>query len=380
MSLATVSGVGAVSCVGIGAEALWLGMGEAVARISDVKDPYLRGTSGQMYQATDVPPDATYRGGRASRLAVLAAIEATRESRGYAPVVPAARVGVVVGTGMGDAAAHEQERHWPRPVPMYEPAARVARAVGAQGPVVSLSNACAASAYAIDMARGMLAAGECDRVVVVGAEVYSRIALFCFERIHAMDPRSCRPFALDRAGTLFGEGAGALVLDGSGVREPRPGDIVVKSSMTSSDGGHPTAPDPTGVPARRAFFGALERAGVDPGDIGAILPHGTGTQLNDEVEAHLLKEMNGLAGRTVPAYCLKGLVGHTGGAAGALAAVAGVLMSRHRTVPRNVDVGELLPDVEESVGAQDRELTGDVVVNAYAFGGANASVVIGGVR
>jgi 3-oxoacyl-[acyl-carrier-protein] synthase II len=243
--------------------------------------------------------------------------------------------------------------------------------------VLSVSNACAASAYAIGLAQEMLDSGECDLVIAIGAEGYSRVALGSFNRLGAVDAQGCRPFAAGRAGTAFGEGAAALVLerpDSAAARGAAPVADLLGSAF-SSDAGHATAPDAHGAQSARTFAEARAAAGRHAAPIAAVVPHGTGTQLNDAVEARLLSDAFGAAG--VPMYSLKALIGHSGGAAGALAAVSAIEIARHGIVPGNVDVGELDPELPVVLNAEPEPIAGPVAVNAYAFGGNNATLIFG---
>nr|WP_260859812.1 hypothetical protein [Streptomyces cupreus] len=148
----------------------------------------------------------------------------------------------------------------------------------------------------------------------------------------------------------------------------------------SCDAHHPTAPEPQGQQIRRAMRAAIEGSGSDADAIGCVIPHGTGTALNDVVESRALHAVIGPRCARLPLYSLKALVGHTGGAAGALAAVTGALIARRRAVPPNAPLDE--PDPDCPVWLPDggpTPLTGrHVLVNAYAFGGNNVSFVLAG--
>lgn len=383
-----VTGTGAVSSAGADVDAMWAAMGLGLPTVQQVDDEFAH-MPVRILHAVDAEvaalPSATGPGtaGRTAALAATAAREALAATGADARPVDPRRVGVVVGTGMGESGEHERRREGAptsasSDQPLFGVAAEVAHAVGARGPAVSVSNACAASAYAIALAADMLLDGECDAVLVLGAESYSRVALGCFNRMGAVDPLGCRPFAEKRAGTVFGEAAAALVLERTADARRRGAPVLAEllAVATSCDAGHPTAPDPAGEQAARSLREALESAGVQPADVGAVLPHGTGTQLNDAVEADVLR--TAFEGRPVPLYSLKALVGHTGGAAGALAAVAAVEIARRSEVPANVDVGDLDPGFRVRVDRSPTPASGAVVVNAYAFGGNNATLVLAG--
>src|SRR5690606_38364438 len=140
------------------------------------------------------------------------------------------------------------------------------------------------------------------------------------------------------------------------------------------DAHHLTAPEPSGEQIARAMREALG----GEGELGCVIPHGTGTRLHDVVESRALRAVLGERTAEVPLYSAKALVGHTGGAAAALGAVAAALILRSGTVPANVRIGEQDPecDVYLPVDGPVRLKTPRVMVNAYAFGGNNASFVL----
>ncbi|OMI33882.1 beta-ketoacyl synthase N-terminal-like domain-containing protein, partial [Streptomyces sparsogenes] len=264
------------------------------------------------------------------------------------------------------------------------------------------SNACAASGYALSLAADLIRSGEADVVVAGGSEAYSRVGLACFNRLGAIDPERCRPFAADRRGTVFGEGAAVLVLE-SAEHARRRGVKTVYARLAgtgwSCDAHHATAPEPGGAQIERAMREALREAGAlpDPGTAGAatgpgavpggaeagrlgfVVPHGTGTELNDVVEVRTLAAVLGAAAPLTPLYSLKALLGHTGGAAGAFAALAAALVLHHGTLPPNVPVGALDPECEAPLPTAPTPVTAPYgLVNAYAFGGNNVSLVLQG--
>nr|WP_245737943.1 beta-ketoacyl synthase N-terminal-like domain-containing protein [Streptomyces sparsogenes] len=317
------------------------------------------------------------------------------------------RVAVAVSSGMGDSDLHERRRaggpagpdRW---APVFPVASAVGAWLGAQGANTCLSNACAASGYALSLAADLIRSGEADVVVAGGSEAYSRVGLACFNRLGAIDPERCRPFAADRRGTVFGEGAAVLVLE-SAEHARRRGVKTVYARLAgtgwSCDAHHATAPEPGGAQIERAMREALREAGAlpDPGTAGAatgpgavpggaeagrlgfVVPHGTGTELNDVVEVRTLAAVLGAAAPLTPLYSLKALLGHTGGAAGAFAALAAALVLHHGTLPPNVPVGALDPECEAPLPTAPTPVTAPYgLVNAYAFGGNNVSLVLQG--
>ncbi|MFF0445691.1 beta-ketoacyl synthase N-terminal-like domain-containing protein [Streptomyces sp. NPDC004609] len=402
-----VTGVGAVTCHGAGADGLWRAMTAARVRPPDrVADPGAR----MELPLIGLVPDPDFTGDRAVRFAVAAAGEALRDARLDAEALAGARTAVVIGSCMGEPGPNERGRGrgagsgergrgggagsgaW---VPPFRLATELAAALGIFGTVHDIGNACAAGAYAIGAAADLIRAGEADIVLAGGSDAYSRVALGCFNRLGAVDPERCRPFEADRAGTVFAEGAGILVLESAahaaarGAGEgPRLG-----GSGWSCDAGHPTAPEENGEQIARAVREAMGTRGLGPGSgtgsgfasgpgperIGAVVPHGTGTRLNDVLESAVLGRVLGEDVREVPLYSLKALIGHTGGASAALGAVAAVLMLRKGRVPGNVPLKERDAECRVRVAEGEAvELGRGVLVNACGFGGNNAVLLFEG--
>jgi 3-oxoacyl-(acyl-carrier-protein) synthase len=291
----------------------------------------------------------------------------------------------VLGTALGDfeprerwRVSHDSDRSYRTGV---DPAAAVAAACGAAGEVVTIANACSASGYAVSVAADMIRAGEADVVLTGGAEGYSRVALGCFNRMGGVDPDHCRPFDTHRAGTVFGEGAGVLVLESASHARARGATHAyarLAGSGWSCDGHHLTAPEPSGGHILRAARHALAEAGVDAEAIGCVVPHGTGTRLNDVVESRVLADLLGPAAGATPLYSLKARVGHTGGAAGALAVLAAAMILDRGAVPPNGVLDEQDPECPVWL-PHDGPVPlrgGHALVNAYAFGGNNVSVLL----
>ncbi|KJK59484.1 beta-ketoacyl-[acyl-carrier-protein] synthase family protein [Saccharothrix sp. ST-888] len=384
-----ITGLGVISHLGSGLDAFWQGLSAAQSAPSRVPDPDARMDLPLMYAVpeADLPRGPERYGdlvlGRGSRLAVEAAAQAVADA-GLGDVPPH-RVAVVIGTGMGDSGLHEEWRTAGRPGPgPWSPVFSVASAVGswfgAEGANSSVSNACAASGFGLSLAADLIRSGEADVVVAGGAEAYSRVALACFNRLGAIDPERCRPFDRHRKGTLFGEGAGMMVLESAAHARARhaPRSYAKLAGIGwSCDAHHATAPEPTGVQITRAMRQALAEAGAGREEVGCVVPHGTGTELNDTVESQVLNTVLDTGPDRVPLYSLKALLGHTGGAAAALATVAAAQILYRRTVPPNVVTGEQDPECKVFLPTAALPLAGRfALVNAYAFGGNNVSLVL----
>ena len=392
---AVVTGVGAVTCHGVGADRLWRAMTAAGTRLPDrpadplalmdlplinlVPDLDLPGPDGSGFGLADE---------RATRFASLAAAEALADAGLDAAALDGVRGAVVLGSCMGEPGVNERGRGGERWEPPFRLASALAGELGLFGEAVDVANACAAGGYALGVALDLVRGGEADVVIAGGSDAYSRVALGCFNRLGAVDPERCRPFESDRAGTVFAEGAGVVVVESAahararGALDAGDGRVLRLDGVGwSCDGDHPTAPREDGEEIVRAMRRAL---GEPPYDVGCVVPHGTGTRLNDVLESRLLGRVlgggdGGDAGR-VPLYSLKGLLGHAGGASAALGVVAGALILRHGVVPGNVPVKEQDPECGVWLPSGAVPLrAGRVLVNAYGFGGNNASVVLGAV-
>ncbi|MCA2215096.1 beta-ketoacyl-[acyl-carrier-protein] synthase family protein [Jidongwangia harbinensis] len=370
MTEIVVTGLGAVSCHGTGVASLRAAVAAGRAAVPDkvADDAAHLGTP--LIHAVPGAAGGHHPRRRAAAFAETAAAEAL-EQAGLAGA-PAGRIGVVLGTCLGDGVAGTG----PDDV-VYGVAAAVGALLGRAGVNVSVSNACAAGGFAAGLAADLIRAGEADVVLAGGADAYSRVGWASMDRLGALDRERCRPFDRDRQGTVLGEGAGVLVLESAAHARARGATPLARllGDGWSCDAGHLTAPEPDGTQIVRAITGALggDRA------VGAVIPHATGTPHNDRVESAALRTVFGADADRTPLYSLKPLVGHTGGASAALAAIVAVDILRSGSVPANVPVAT--PDPACAVYLPQDGPTPlrvpRVLVNAYAFGGNNSSTVWG---
>ncbi|GAA3735418.1 beta-ketoacyl-[acyl-carrier-protein] synthase family protein [Plantactinospora mayteni] len=388
MTGVAITGLGVVTCHGSGTRALWDAMMAApVTDPGPVPDPYANMDVPVVQGVSDADlPAESQALAKTSRLALTAVDEAIADA-GLplgGPATAGSRIGLALGTCMGDASLHEQWRSdGGKPVARFTSALGVASEVAERlGPLsvtTTISNACAAGGFALGAAADLIRSGEADVVLAVGADAYSRVMLACFNRMGAVDPVRCRPFDLHRRGTSFGEAAGAMVVESAEHARARGATVhaLVEGSGWTCDAHHLTAPEPEGTQIVRAMRAALDSTGADRDRIGCVLPHGTGTQLNDVVESRALNEV---FGAEVPLYSLKALIGHTGGAAASVAAVAAALILRHGTVPPNVPIVEQDPECRVWLPQGRTTPLGfdRIMVNGYAFGGNNVSLVLAG--
>lgn len=292
----------------------------------------------------------------------------------------AANMGVYFGSAMGSIDNLEKSNTNTLDGNLFNISELIARKYNFCGPNQVFSSACAASMYSIGMALHAIQEGEVDAMVVGGTEVASSIALSCFNRLGGLDSKHCRPFDDKREGTLFGEGAAALVLESEEhflARKGKQPYASVKGFGWSCDGYHATAPEVSGRFITKAMNEALSEANISAQELDCIIPHGTGTQLNDEVEANALIRMIGDSITQVPVVPVKAMLGHNGGAAGGFSCVAAALICANQTVPSviNVDkssLGIFLP--KQTI--KDVDVL-NILISGFGFGGNNAVLVIG---
>lgn len=240
-----------------------------------------------------------------------------------------------------------------------------------EGPVVAISNACASSGKAFASARRWLDAGVVDAVLVGGVDSLCQTTLRGFKALGLLSAAPTRPFSSARAGINIGEGAAFALLEreGSGPRLLGVGE--------SSDAHHMSTPDPEARGARLAMQAALRDAGASARDLDYVNAHGTGTRLNDAMEAQALRTLLG-DGSRVAVASTKGYVGHTLGAAGATEAVFVLEALEAGWIPASAGTEPLDPEIALDVPAEARDVELHLALsNSFAFGGSNVSLVFG---
>ncbi len=283
------------------------------------------------------------------------------------------RVAVIVGSGLRELRSLER---WHRDGAAFElRQLHFDEAVRAALPdvteVLTVSNACSASGYALAVGMDLLASGEADVVVAAGTDSMTESMLTMIGKIGDEPPTAVEPFDVDRAGVLLGEGAAAIVLE----REAAGPLGWIRSVGMTCDAHHETAPDRAGVLA--AMRDAHRRAGVTPADIGLVVAHGTGTALNDPTEAGALTDTFGTSRPRVTA--IKGATGHTSGSASLMSTIVALSTMRTGTVPA---VTGLRTPIEQAAGLD--LVVGDAAattatlaqIDAFGFGGVNAVTVV----
>ncbi len=258
-------------------------------------------------------------------------------------------------------------------------------ALGAHGPSLAVTTACASGATALGTARDLLLADRCDIALAGGAEAPCHpLPSTCFAQMGALSTRlhdpegASRPFDTDRDGFVLAEGAGLLVLERASdarARGARP-HAHLSGYGASTDGYHYAAPHPEGAGITRAFNAALADAGLGTGDIGHINAHGTGTPLNDLIEGAALSRI--FDGHPPPVTSTKGVTGHALGAAGAIEAALAALTLKHQSIPPTANLHQLDPDIHLDVVAKTarQHRMEAVASNSCGFGGHNTVLVM----
>ena len=391
-----ITGIGAVTPLGVGADALIEHWSDGQCGIEDGA-----GRADEFRAEDFMTRKEARRSDRFAQFSLAAADEALGRA-GWSSDLPyePQRVGCVIGTGIGGLGSLEEqegvlrERGAKAVSPLSVPlmmgnaaAAAVAMRHGIHGHTYGVVSACAAGAHAIGTATRMIETGDADGAVAGGAEAaLTGLAVAAFSAMGATSPSGVsRPFDKRRDGFVMGEGAGALVLEDAEAAERRGAEPLgeVIGYAATSDAHHLTAPEPSGADAARAITLALEDASLSPGEIDYVNAHGTSTPLNDRSETESLKTALGEDARRVPISSTKSAIGHLLGAAGAVEAIATLEALRRRTAPPTLGweqrddgldldyvPGEARPLGAASNGDGERPLVG--ISNSFGFGGHNA--------
>jgi 3-oxoacyl-[acyl-carrier-protein] synthase II len=393
-----ITGLGAVTPLGVGAEPLHGRWADGVVGISDGAGWCKNFTPSDFMSVKEVR-----RLDRVSQFALVASDEAIGHA-GWNGELPydAMRVSCIVATGIGGISTVEAnhdlmrqrgpERVSPLGVPGYMPnaaAAAVSMKHGLQGQMFGVVSACASGGHALGLAMRMIQYGDADAVVAGGAEAtLTEFGFACFNAMQALSPTGeSRPFDARRNGFVMGEGAGMLVLESREGAEARGATILAELAGygSTSDAHHLTAPEPTGRPASKAISLALEDAGATPAEVEYVNAHGTSTELNDAAETRALKLALGERAAAIPVSSTKSTIGHLLGAAGAVEAVATTQVLRTKVIPPTLGYGVPDPELDlDYVPDGPRALNGNghlpvAISNSFAFGGHNVCLALRGV-
>jgi 3-oxoacyl-[acyl-carrier-protein] synthase II len=401
-----VTGIGAVSPLGIGVPCLWNGLTSGRSGIREIEsfDPSdlsvkIAGEVPGFMPRDFMDVKAARRMDRFAQFGVAAAREAIADAKLEITDENRDRIGIVVNTGGGGIPTIENEvmtmhrkgaaRVSPFLIPLFAPnmaSCQVAITFGIHGPTVTSVAACAAGVQAFVDAVYMIERGEVDVVITGGTEAgLTPVALAGMANMHALSrrndvpERASRPFDRDRDGFVFSEGAGIVILESEEHAARRGATALCQASggAYTSDAYHITAPDPAGRSQAMAMRRAVDRAGLQPTDIQYIAAHATATPLGDIGETRSVKTVFGDHARALAISANKSMVGHLLGAAGAISSLACILAIRDGIVPPTINLDNQDPECDlDYVPNVARKMRVDAALaNGFGFGGQNACAI-----
>ncbi len=403
-----VTGVGAVTPLGVGAEESWQAMLEGrsgVGRITRFDPDCFDVQIAAEVKGFDPTDHMTRRDAkrmdRFAQFAVAASRMALNDAGVAITAQNATKVGVLIGSGIGGLGSLEAEaaqfarlgpsRVSPILIPLMVAdmaSGYVSILTGARGPSSTVVTACATGANALGDAAEVLRRGQAD-VMIAGASeaTITPLCIATFANSKAMTARfndcpqkASRPFDRDRSGMVIGEGAGIVILETLDHARRR-GAAHIYAELTgyglSSDAFHITHPSPDGEGIARALRMALEDAATEPEEVNYVNAHGTSTPLGDPCETQAYKAVFGEHARRLPISSIKSMTGHMMGAAGAVEAIACVLAIDRGLVPPTINYEHPDPECDlDYVPNRARALPVDVALsNNSGFGGHNVALV-----
>ncbi len=342
---------------------------------------------------------------RESQMALIAARMASDDAKLTSDYLASQgdRVGVSIGTanaGFGTLVdiAYQYTYHGRKPFPTAlinglpnMPAYYVGLEMGSQGPLTTISTACASGTQSIGTGLDLIRAGKADIVFAGGVDTLIRKeVIVAFDAMTVLTrssnetpQKASRPFDKHRDGFVLGEGAGFLVLESLEHALNRNAQLYaeVLGHAASSDGQHISTPDEQGIGAQKAMRWAMQDAQIDPGEVEYINAHGTGTKINDPTETRAIKQVFGELAYQIPISSTKSMIGHCMGASGTLEAIACVKSLQEGKLHPTINLDT--PDEEcdlDYIPNQSREVSIQIAIsNSFGLGGQNACLVLGNI-
>lgn len=407
-----ITGMGIVSPIGIGIPQFWEAALRGTSGITSIEsfgdlpmEDYRSRIAGQIPQFH--PPDPSEdkfssRVDRYAQMALMATREALKDSGLCIEHERAERLGVMAGVGMGGMMMGERELtnlydfHKPHRVhPNFIPTITlnsasgiIALAIGAKGPNLTISTACSSSIHAIGQAMQCIRQGQADMMIAVGAEASITPLVFAgFCSLRALSTRyqdqpsqASRPFDRGRDGFVMGEGAGTLILESLQHATRRKARIYAElvGYAATSEAYHMVIPKEDGLDIARTMRQALQDAKVEPKQVDYVNAHATSTVVGDEVEVKGLRAVFGKRVNTLLVNATKSLIGHTLGAAGAIATIATSLSLDKKIIHPTANYTDpdphcALPGISSKSQKKSLRMA---LVNAFGFGSNNAVLVL----
>lgn len=404
MKKIVVTGMGAVTPVGIGVETFWKNITAGVSGIDTIKsfDPselavQIAGEIKDFVPSDYLSKDLVRKTDPFMQYAYIAAEEAIKQSKiEFEPE----RTGITMGTAMSGVATTaftqdalsgaSHKKVGPRFIPKILgniAAANIAIDYNIQGPSFTISTACSSGGDAINTACMCINAGKADVMLAVGAEsvlcplvIYSLANAKALSRRNDTPQSASRPFDLSRDGFVIGEGGGALVLETEEHALARGAKIYaeIKGCGNTSDAYHVTAPHPEGRGAIACMKQAIADAGLSPSDIGYINAHGTATNKGDSVEIASIKTV--FSEKLPFVSSTKGATGHMMGAGGITETIACIKATQTGIIPPTINLNEIDPECEGIDFVANTAKKAEfkyAMSNAFGFGGQNSSIIVG---
>lgn len=401
-----VTGIGAVSPVGLTVSSMWEALISGKSGIDYISsfDPApletkfaaeAKGFDPMVY----VSRKEAHRMDRFTQLAAAASLQAVESAGLKIDNSNAEETGVIIGSSVGGLLSISEQlkvltEAGPRRIsPVLAPtmtgdaaSVQVSLISGAKGLSYSPSSACSSGSDAIGQAYQAIKAGDAKVMIAGGTEApIVPLIVAAFNSLHALSTSNngvqaaCRPFDAERDGFVLGEGAAIMVIEDASYAVERGAPILAEivSYSATSDAFHLTQPSPDGEGAARALRLALKRANLSPSDIDYINAHGTATLLNDRAETQAIKSVfNGHAYR-IPISASKSMIGHLIGAAGSIEAVICVLAINHGIVPPTINLTHPDPECDlDYVPNKARPVKVKTAMsNSFGFGGHNSVLV-----
>ncbi|HEY8899448.1 MAG TPA: beta-ketoacyl-[acyl-carrier-protein] synthase family protein [Chthoniobacterales bacterium] len=404
---AVITGLGPITCIGTGRDALWAGLLAEKSGIGNLT--YFEVEPGRAHCSGEIPgfdptrwfpPHRLKRLDRYAQFSVASAALALEDAGlEYSPADPQSRVGVSYGTALGGIANAEHENalfitqgskaiNQTLALQVFGGSAHsnIAIEFGLQGIGTTNSNSCASGPIAVGEALRYIRDGMADVVIAGAAEApLSPLTYGAFDLIKTMSraepPHACRPFDLQRNGFVMGEGAAAVIVEEYEHAKARGARIYaeVLGYSLSNDAYHMTSPHPTGEPGMRTMRETLADARLNPGDIDYINAHASSTKVNDSSETRAIHAVLGAHARNVPVTGTKAYTAHPLGATGAIEIAICCLAVEHGWVPPTLHYETPDPECDlDVVPNHGREAKlRHVLSNSFGFGGINACLALG---
>ena len=408
-----ITGMGAVTPVGVGITEYWKGLINGVHGIGKITHfdasalPVQIAAEVKGFEPTDYMPrklakemDPFMQYGYAAADEALTDAGLNQETAEERPV-PADRIGIVVGTafaGIATIAATQNDistgvhsKVSPRFVPKVIgniAAAQIAIAKGFRGPSLTVTTACSSGADALSTGIMLLNSGEADVILCVGAEAAtSPLTIMGLSSAHALSthnatPESAsRPFDATRNGFVMGEGGGCIIIETEEHAKARKAHIhaSIIGWANSTDGYHVTSPHPEGIGAIYCMKRCLDKAGIRPEDVDYINAHGTSTPKGDIIETAAIKTLFGShATSGLAISSTKGSTGHLMGAGGITETIACVKALQEDMIPPTLNLQEADPecDLDYVPNTARKQPVRIAMSNAFGFGGQNSSILV----